>query len=170
VFAHTIPLCVCLRAAWCVPDAFGAVESVKAASEIYAPISGSIAAVNEALEDEPSLLNSSPMDDGWLIKVTISNESEIAGTCFAVLCRSTLTLLNQDVCLQERAIASLFLVTSHPLIPSFLSPLPPSSILFLACPIHPLTSTNHDASSSARMHAHAGLMDQATYDALVNDT
>tara|TARA_B100002052_G_C15861989_1_gene590539 strand:+ start:1426 stop:1809 length:384 start_codon:yes stop_codon:yes gene_type:complete len=56
---------------------FGEVESVKAASEIYTPISGEIIAVNEKLETEPELLNNSPYEEGWLIKVKISDLSEI---------------------------------------------------------------------------------------------
>ena len=50
-------------------ESFGVVESTKAASDIYAPISGTVAAVNAALEDEPSLINSAPYGDGWLIKI-----------------------------------------------------------------------------------------------------
>ena len=45
------------------------VESVKAASDVYLPISGEILAVNEALEDAPELINDSPFDDGWLFKI-----------------------------------------------------------------------------------------------------
>ena len=56
---------------------FGEVESVKAASEIYTPISGEIIEVNEKLETEPELLNNSPYEVGWLIKVKISDLSEI---------------------------------------------------------------------------------------------
>ncbi|MBB5211171.1 glycine cleavage system protein GcvH [Microbulbifer hydrolyticus] len=55
----------------------GVVESVKAASDIYAPISGEVIAVNEALEDEPETVNSSPYDDGWFFKVKPSDESEL---------------------------------------------------------------------------------------------
>ena len=55
---------------------FGEVESVKAASEIYSPISGEIIEINEKLETEPELLNNSPFEDGWLIKVKIADDSE----------------------------------------------------------------------------------------------
>ncbi|WP_078085511.1 glycine cleavage system protein GcvH [Microbulbifer mangrovi] len=55
----------------------GVVESVKAASDIYAPISGEVVAINEALEDEPETVNSSPYDDGWFFKVKPSDESEL---------------------------------------------------------------------------------------------
>lgn len=48
---------------------FGEIESVKATSDVYAPVSGTIAEVNSALEDEPGLLNSDPFEKGWLIKI-----------------------------------------------------------------------------------------------------
>ena len=57
-------------------DAFGEVEAVKAVSELYAPISGTITAVNEELEDSPDIVNSDPYGDGWLIKVAPSNPEE----------------------------------------------------------------------------------------------
>lgn len=58
-------------------DEAAVVESVKAASEIYAPVSGSIEAVNGALEDEPALVNSSAEGDGWFYKVKLSETSEL---------------------------------------------------------------------------------------------
>ena len=58
-------------------DEAGVVESVKAASEIYAPISGEIIARNEELEDDPSLVNSSPMDGGWFFKMSIADMGEV---------------------------------------------------------------------------------------------
>ncbi|KAJ3105258.1 hypothetical protein HDU97_008281 [Phlyctochytrium planicorne] len=57
----------------------GAVESVKAASDIYAPISGEVVESNSALADEPSLINSSPYEKAWIAKIKISNESELSG-------------------------------------------------------------------------------------------
>lgn len=54
------------------------VESVKSVSEIYAPVSGTVSSVNKKLEDSPELVNTSPYDDGWLVEITISDESEIA--------------------------------------------------------------------------------------------
>ena len=51
-------------------DEAGVVESVKAASEIYTPLSGTILIVNKELEDNPSLLNSAPETDGWIFKLT----------------------------------------------------------------------------------------------------
>ena len=57
-------------------DTFGVVESVKAASDLYMPLSGEIVAVNEQLEDEPELVNSDPYGEGWLIKFKPSDPSE----------------------------------------------------------------------------------------------
>lgn len=56
----------------------GAIDSVKASSEIYAPVSGKIIEVNSAVTDNPSLLNSSPYEDGWLIKIEISSDDEFS--------------------------------------------------------------------------------------------
>ena len=58
-------------------DEMAVVESVKAASEIYAPVGLSVVAVNTALEAAPDLVNSSPLDAGWLIKVTLTNAAEL---------------------------------------------------------------------------------------------
>jgi|SRR5690554_1251495 len=55
----------------------GVVESVKAASDIYSPVSGEVIAINEALEDSPEQVNESPYDDGWLFKVQPSDVSEL---------------------------------------------------------------------------------------------
>ncbi len=55
------------------------VESVKAASDIYAPLSGTIAAVNDGLPDNPSLVNTDPQGDGWFFEITLSNPSELDG-------------------------------------------------------------------------------------------
>ncbi len=53
------------------------VESVKAASDVYAPVTGEVAAVNEKLASEPGLVNSDPMGDGWLFKVKLADHSEL---------------------------------------------------------------------------------------------
>lgn len=60
-------------------DEFGSVESVKAVAEVFMPVSGEISAVNENLEDAPESVNQSPHDDGWLIKVTLSDASQLEG-------------------------------------------------------------------------------------------
>lgn len=57
-------------------DVFGVVESVKAASDLYMPMSGEITEVNEALEDEPEAVNSDPYGAGWMIKVAPANPDE----------------------------------------------------------------------------------------------
>ena len=56
---------------------FGTVESVKAVSELYIPISGEVVAVNPALEDAPELINNSPYTDGWMIEIKPDDPSEI---------------------------------------------------------------------------------------------
>ena len=55
------------------------VESVKAASDVYAPISGEVTETNDALENDPALVNSSPEDDGWFFKLTIGDTSQLEG-------------------------------------------------------------------------------------------
>ena len=57
-------------------DVFGVVESVKAASDLYAPMSGEVVAVNESLEDTPEVINSDPFGEGWMIKIAPSNPAE----------------------------------------------------------------------------------------------
>ena len=57
---------------------FGVVESVKAASDLFAPISGEITEINQVVIDSPDLLNTDPYSDGWLIKVRASDDSELA--------------------------------------------------------------------------------------------
>lgn len=58
-------------------DDVAVAESVKAASDIYAPVSGEIVAVNDALNDSPELVNSSPYEDGWMFKIKIADEAEL---------------------------------------------------------------------------------------------
>ncbi len=55
----------------------GVVESVKAASDIYSPVSGEVLAVNEALEDAPELINSDPYGDGWIFRIRLSDTEEL---------------------------------------------------------------------------------------------
>ena len=55
---------------------FGVVESIKAVSDLYAPVSGTVTAVNDELTDEPELVNDDPFGDGWLIEVELSDPSE----------------------------------------------------------------------------------------------
>lgn len=60
-------------------EAFGSIESVKAVSEIYAPISMQIIGVNSKVSDQPELINTDAHDQGWLVKVKILNESDLEG-------------------------------------------------------------------------------------------
>ena len=60
-----------------IEDETGVVESVKAASDVYAPVSGEIIEVNENLVDEPESINSEPYEGGWLYKIALANESDI---------------------------------------------------------------------------------------------
>ena len=60
-----------------VDDAACVVESVKAASDVYMPVSGEVIEVNDQLADAPETINDSPYDDGWLIKVKLSNPDEL---------------------------------------------------------------------------------------------
>jgi len=58
-------------------ETFGAVESTKAASDLVCPVSGEIVEVNEALEDEPELVNKDAFGEGWIIKVKLANPEEV---------------------------------------------------------------------------------------------
>ena len=58
-------------------DVAGVVESVKAAADVYAPVSGEIVEVNEALRDDPSLANSDPLGAGWFFKVKLSDTAQL---------------------------------------------------------------------------------------------
>lgn len=58
-------------------ETFGSVESVKTVSELYSPVSGKITEINEDLEDEPEAVNESPYEKAWMVKVELSDESEL---------------------------------------------------------------------------------------------
>lgn len=60
-------------------DSFSEVESTKSVSDIYAPVSGTISAVNEALSANPELVNSDPYGEGWICEIAMSDESEMGG-------------------------------------------------------------------------------------------
>jgi len=60
-------------------DEFGSIESVKASSELYSPISGEVLEVNETLQDSPENVNQSPYDDGWMVKVKLEDMGETHG-------------------------------------------------------------------------------------------
>lgn len=65
-------------------------ESVKAASDIYAPISGEIVAINDELEGAPELVNSAPYSEGWLFRIKASDEAQIAGLLDAAAYESSI--------------------------------------------------------------------------------
>jgi glycine cleavage system H protein len=58
-------------------ESFTEVESTKSVSDIYAPVSGTISEVNDALDDQPELLNSDPYGEGWICRIEMSNPSEL---------------------------------------------------------------------------------------------
>lgn len=58
-------------------EVFGTIEAVKTVSDVYMPVSGEVTEANEKLEDEPETVNKSPYDEGWLIKIKMSDTSEL---------------------------------------------------------------------------------------------
>ena len=58
-------------------EVFGTIEAVKTVSDLFMPIAGEVKEFNETLEDEPELINSSPYDKGWIVKVNIADVSEL---------------------------------------------------------------------------------------------
>jgi glycine cleavage system H protein len=58
-------------------DELGSIESVKAVSELFAPVSGEVVEINETLADKPELVNTDPYGDGWMIRVKMSDPSEV---------------------------------------------------------------------------------------------
>jgi glycine cleavage system H protein len=58
-------------------DPFGSVESVKTVSELYAPVSGKIVAINSSLNDSPEKVNEGPYEDGWMVEIECSDSSEL---------------------------------------------------------------------------------------------
>lgn len=71
-------------------EEFSLVESVKAASDIYSPVSGEIVAINEALEDEPETVNSEPFEGGWIVKIKLSDAAELDKLLDAVAYAATI--------------------------------------------------------------------------------
>ena len=60
-----------------ISETFGSIEAVKTVSDLYAPISGKVIEINDRLEDEPELVNSDPFGEGWLIKIQLSDTSQL---------------------------------------------------------------------------------------------
>ena len=65
-------------------EPFGSVESVKAVSEVYMPLTGSVLAANGTLNDQPEKVNEDPYGEGWMIRIKMSNPSEVDGLLSAV--------------------------------------------------------------------------------------
>ena len=59
-------------------EPFGTIEAVKAVSDLYCPLQGEVVAVNDSLDDDPSLVNSDPYGDGWMIKLKLADPSEVS--------------------------------------------------------------------------------------------
>jgi glycine cleavage system H protein len=58
-------------------DSFGTVESVKAVSDLYTPVGGEVVGVNEALNDQPEKINEDPYGEGWIVKLSVSDEGDL---------------------------------------------------------------------------------------------
>jgi glycine cleavage system H protein len=58
-------------------ESFGSVESVKAVSEVFCPVTGAVTAINEALADEPEKVNTDPYGDGWMLRIKMTNPGEV---------------------------------------------------------------------------------------------
>lgn len=58
-------------------ESFGSIESVKASSELYIPVGGTVMTINDSLEEEPGAVNDNPYGTGWMIEVTLSNREEL---------------------------------------------------------------------------------------------
>ena len=71
-------------------DTCGEIESAKTVSELYAPVSGEVVAANGELEERPELVNESPYNEGWLIRIRIANEAELEGLLDAAAYRAQL--------------------------------------------------------------------------------
>ncbi len=59
-------------------DVFGTIEAVKAVSDLYCPLQGEVVAVNDSLDDDPSLVNSDPYGDGWMIKLKLADPGAVS--------------------------------------------------------------------------------------------
>jgi glycine cleavage system H protein len=58
-------------------EVFGTIEAVKAVSDLYSPVSGEVVAVNEALEEDPALVNSDPYGEGWMVRLRVQDHSDL---------------------------------------------------------------------------------------------
>ena len=79
-------------------EPFGAIEAVKAVSDLYAPVGGEVTAVNESLADEPGVVNRDPYGDGWMVKLRLSDPGELdAANLAAVDCSSLSILVHRTI-------------------------------------------------------------------------
>ena len=60
-------------------EVFGTIEAVKAVSELFCPVSGEVVAVNDALDSDPAVVNSDPYGGGWMVRIRLSDPSELDG-------------------------------------------------------------------------------------------
>lgn len=60
-----------------VGDSLGSIESVKAVADLYAPVSGTVAAINQTINDSPEYVNDDPHDEGWIVQITMSEAAEL---------------------------------------------------------------------------------------------
>ena len=60
-------------------ESFGTIEAVKAVSELYTPVGGEVTAINESLQDDPAVVNRDPYGEGWMVKLRLSDPSELDG-------------------------------------------------------------------------------------------
>lgn len=72
-------------------EVFGNVEAVKTVSDLFMPVSGTVAELNEALEDEAELVNSDPYGKGWMVKIEMSNAAELDGLMDAAAYEASIT-------------------------------------------------------------------------------
>jgi len=77
-------------AAVAVGESMGSIESVKAVEELRAPVTGTVSAVNEGLADTPEVVNSDPYGEGWMVKITLSDASELAKLMDAAAYQATI--------------------------------------------------------------------------------
>ena len=76
-------------------EVFGTIEAVKTVSDLILPISGEVIEFNETLEDDPSLINNDPFGEGWIIKVRVSNPSDVEGLMDAAAYETSISIANQ---------------------------------------------------------------------------
>jgi len=69
-------------------DTFGTIEAVKAVSDLYCPLAGEVVEVNGSLDDDPSVVNSDPYGDGWMLKLRVADDSEVGALMDAAAYRA----------------------------------------------------------------------------------